>query len=69
MEMSKFKAPLNNQWHLHWLKTQANIIKERTSIMIWEMYHIKGGSTCVVILTKFIYINRETIVFENGNAF
>jgi hypothetical protein len=73
METIKFKTSLNNQWSLDWLKTQVDAIKERISIMIWKMCHIKGGyhpnnMHCAIILTSIYLLHQRLLAFQNCNA-
>jgi hypothetical protein len=52
MEMVEWRASLNNQCPLDWFRTQAIITKEKESITIWQIRHVKGGGTLIVILIK-----------------
>jgi hypothetical protein len=40
-----FKALENNQCPWDWFNTQAFITDNKTSTIIWDMCHVKGGGT------------------------
>jgi len=54
MEMANCKASLKSQCPCDWLRTHAKKIGERESIIIFKIYHVKGGSTRPIILTSIV---------------
>jgi hypothetical protein len=55
MEMAKWKTSLNNQCPSDWFKILVTT-KKKQSITIWQICHVKGGGTLVVIFIELCFL-------------
>jgi hypothetical protein len=49
----------SNQWLLDWFKTQATTTRHKESTIILEICQLRRGETFPIILTVFVYYNKE----------